>query len=477
MTRQLVAALAVLIAFVVLPGSAHAALEPDPIPHAEAFGAEWVPYIDPTAFAPSRAVTCIVDTGVAITPDTPPDNPAGPILERTSVDGLPTLPDPGVDHGTLMAAAATAPRNAWGTTGIYPQGRVISVRGSRVGAGASLLADAYRKGLQKCRTSAQQQGRRVTAVSLSLGGAMPSASAREELDDYVNGIRIDGIATIAAAGNTPGPTLWPAAADHAYAVAAGHHAGLCSYASYDAKVALIGPGCSVAVPDLSTGDLFLTTGGGSSMATALTSVVVALLCDLDPALTGVQAMDAIIASSDRSSGYPVLDIEAAVRAIGKGGIVDVAKTAKAVVRPAPATGTPHAPQQPSAPLPSAADIAVVAVTDKLPGGAGRARGTRLVVGDVAARWSRGRLTVRVLGQPKQSTVCLSVLRASSEFGLATVKSVRGKGPRIVVKLKRRPDALRVSLVPATGSRLRSSVPVTTTTSAAIRRGRAKGSGL
>ena len=98
---------------VLAPTAAHAAPELDPTPQAADYGAAWVPYVDPAALVADRALTCIIDTGVAVTPDTPADHPAGPIVQRTSINGLPAEPDASghkIEHGTLMAAAAAAPR-------------------------------------------------------------------------------------------------------------------------------------------------------------------------------------------------------------------------------------------------------------------------------------------------------------------------------------------------------------------------------
>lgn len=133
-----------------VPASATA--EPIPTPQAAAMNAAWVEGLTAADMAPTRAVTCIVDTGAIVTPDTPATDPAGPIVARVGLGSI--GPDPGAGdverHGTFMASAAVAPRNGWGTVGLEPGGRVILVR-AQADSATTFTPDAVQQSIQRCR--------------------------------------------------------------------------------------------------------------------------------------------------------------------------------------------------------------------------------------------------------------------------------------------------------------------------------------
>src|SRR3954451_24162463 len=104
-----------------------------PTTQATAYNADWVPYLDPPA---KPAAVCLVDSGVNITPDTPPDSPEGPIVKRLALDGGSGLAAKSTWeglHGTRMAFVGAAPVNGWGAVGFWPAARIISIRGSPAG--------------------------------------------------------------------------------------------------------------------------------------------------------------------------------------------------------------------------------------------------------------------------------------------------------------------------------------------------------
>src|SRR3954451_4597091 len=101
-------------AFAFPAARARAAETPAPPAHLKAYNLDWLNYIDPQDLPPTRYAVCIVDSGLAVTPDTPPDDPTGPILRRLSTDGGPGEPQGTAEeqlHGTRMAMAAVAPQN------------------------------------------------------------------------------------------------------------------------------------------------------------------------------------------------------------------------------------------------------------------------------------------------------------------------------------------------------------------------------
>src|SRR3954453_391253 len=152
-------------AFVVPARAAETAAPPA---HLQAYNLDWLNYIDPQDLPLTRYAVCIVDSGLAVTPDTPPDDPAGPILRRLATDGGSGEPQGTAEeqlHGTRMAMAAVAPQNDWGTIGTWTGGRVISVR-AMVEGETTFRAEAYRRGIDACLHAATYLP--VAAINLSL---------------------------------------------------------------------------------------------------------------------------------------------------------------------------------------------------------------------------------------------------------------------------------------------------------------------
>src|SRR3954453_23319492 len=152
-------------AFVVPARAAETAAPPA---HLQAYNLAWLNYVDPQDLPPTRYAVCIVDSGVAITPDTPPDDPSGPILRRLATDGGSGEPQGTSDeqlHGTRMAMAGVAPQNHWGTIGTWTGGRVVSVR-AMVNGETTFRAEAYRRGIDQCLYAAATTP--FAAISLSL---------------------------------------------------------------------------------------------------------------------------------------------------------------------------------------------------------------------------------------------------------------------------------------------------------------------
>lgn len=273
----------------------------------KAYGLDWIERVKEEAWPQPKAqrpVICLLDTGVAITPDTPADNPDGPIVARLSVeDPLPgsETTRPGDDlknlglpqgttfahyHGTRMASIIAAPRNGEGTVGVFPQARIVSVR-------VTLEADIYMspasvlRGVRSCRRWASAAGVRIAVLVIAESGydqRAQDADVWRSAGDIAESV---GATLAVAAGNFEGAEL-VAPRDLASVVPVGagnDESGLCPFAKDQQQ--LLGPGCSV---------LSRSFPAGSSSATAVVGGVIGSLVTRSPDLTGAQVRALI--------GYP-----------------------------------------------------------------------------------------------------------------------------------------------------------------------------
>src|SRR4051794_40042812 len=235
--RTLLTTGAALLGCAVVVSPSRAAETAAPPAHLQAYNLAWLNYIDPQDLPPTRYAVCIVDSGVAITPDTPPDDPNGPILRRLATDGGSGEPQGTAEeqlHGTRMAMAAVAPQNDWGTIGTWTGGRVISVR-AMVEGETTFRPEAYERGITRCLEAASVYP--IAAISLSFGCAdcLRTSEALAELEERIATAHKHGISIVAAAGNTQGEsTHYPAAAAGVLAVGAGDAMSRpCPYATLD----------------------------------------------------------------------------------------------------------------------------------------------------------------------------------------------------------------------------------------------------
>lgn len=356
--RQAFALALAAIAAGALACSAPAFAASTPTAQATYYGLSWVPFIDPVDLPPldERPVVCIVDTGAAVTPDLPADDANGHFVARWALDG--GTPGPfsqsATDiHGTLMATYAFGADNGWGITGVFPQGRVMEVR-------AQLESDggiAYGYGVRSCRERTSSANLRLAAISLSLGGSSADADERLRMSDEIAEANMHDYPIIAAAGNTPGPVLYPGAFDGVFTVAAGVvGAANCSYAAEGSQVDLFGPSCGITDVDPFTGAVFEGSyRGGSSMATASVSAVVALLRTFRPTASISDIKQWLVSGATSVSGRPVLN---GVGAMNAAGLSDVVVRAQAreqlALRPPDSSDPPITPiEQPKFKAPKA----------------------------------------------------------------------------------------------------------------------------
>ncbi|MEN0013682.1 MAG: S8/S53 family peptidase [Solirubrobacteraceae bacterium] len=311
-------------------------------PESVAYGLDWIARVPDAQFGPvaTRPAICLVDTGVAITPDTPATSDAGPIIARLNVyQDDPIGGDPNAMlHGTRMAATIAAPRNNWGIVGIWPGARIVSVKASEDGTFDSA---AVLRGITMCRQWSIQTGIPLSVVNLSLGSSGADPAYVTRWTEYTARVNGDGASVVAAAGNDPSQgTQWPAAAPGAIAVAAGtpDASAFCSFASHDALTKVVAPGCNVTAAD-ANGEEASWPDGGSSDATAATSAVLGALRALRPDADHTTAENWLTAGGTLLDSARTLNGVAIANAAGLGGLV----TSTPVQAPVFPTSTPPAP--------------------------------------------------------------------------------------------------------------------------------------
>lgn len=352
--------------FVLVATTALAALSGTTVAQAQPF--QDAAGLQPLASSPAPGtpapVVCVIDTGVTVTPlldgrvvarDTVTDDPAVD-------DGTLNPSDPASGHGTFVAETIAT---------VWPHARIASVRAAD---SSGALTSLYPQAINACRNLG------ANVINLSLGGAPPSSDQiTTTLRQAISKAHDAGIDTVVAAGNAPGPVLYPASAlgDIAAVVAAVDDTGaLCSFGSNGPEVLLGAPGCPVELPSPATGQLMAMSG--SSFSAPQVAATLAAVQAYAPNLN-VDQRRALL------TGLPgnVLNGGEVLRRAGRGDLapLPVAAPAPAAVTTAPAT-TAAAPA--SKPKPKPKPVAQAA------------RPTFTV------RWSRKRLVVRAAHAPKSS---------------------------------------------------------------------------
>jgi len=363
-TRLLPAAL--VLAVLALPAGATAAT-PAVTAQAQAANAAFLAYAP--APAHGAGALCLVDTGVHANPDTSPG-----LLSATALDGGSGSDSDPQGHGTTMAMIAGAAGN--GMVGAWPQLKIVSVRATSEpspGQQPTFEFDNYWEGIQQCL---EHQSLRVDAIDLALSSTIPpSPDQAQKLHTAVEQAATNGVAIVAAAGNSPGPVEEPGAVPGIFAVGAstaqpdqtssGAQGSVCSF-SANQGLTFYAPGCGLDEADPFT-DQPTCCGNGTSQASAFTAAILVALMSYDPTLTFTHAEQLLVSTATDGD----LNVAAAFAADGLGNII-AAGNASIPKPPAPAPATPPAAATPGGPG---------AVTLR------------------SLRWSRGSLTITVAPLP------------------------------------------------------------------------------
>ena len=145
-------------------------------------------------------------------------------------------------HGTHVAGIVAARQDdGYGLSGVAPGCRIMPLRAAGIGGGtASDLADAirYASGFSVPGPAAPLP-HPLRIVNISLG----TATASSEIADACANAALAGTLLVAAAGNTAGPVLYPAAYPSVLAVGAvDSRLVYASYSSVGPELALVAPG-------------------------------------------------------------------------------------------------------------------------------------------------------------------------------------------------------------------------------------------
>jgi len=357
------------------------------------------------AYAPAPAggagALCLVDTGVRANPDTQPG-----LLSTSAIDaGAGSDVDPN-GHGTTMAMIAGAAGQ--GMLGAWPQIKIVSVRATDVpnpGREPTFAFDNYTQAIARCTTLATQY--HIHAIDLALSSAIPPSP--DQAQGFANRVGVahgQGVAVVAAAGNSPGPVQEPAVEPGVLAVGAGDaNNAICSFSATQ-SLTFYAPGCGLDEADPFT-DQPACCGNGTSQASAFAAAIIVALMSYDPMLTYDKAQQLLVSTA--TAGH--LNVEAAFQADGLSAIVS-AGNANIPKPPTPAAPTPagagaQSPGKPAAP--------------------------GLVVNE--ARWQQGVLTLDVSGL---GTARLSVKLEYAHHHPRTVSTRRSRTlirtgrPRIVL---------------------------------------------
>jgi hypothetical protein len=427
--RHLVMAALITVAATAAPlTSARAAESTWPTAQATAANAEWVPYLDPP---PKPAAICMVDSGVNITPDTPADSPDGPIVKRLSLDGG-TGEAAGTTwealHGTRMALTAVAPHNGWGTVGVWPGARLVSVRALPTN-GAMFPFEDYQRAIDLCVKEVVVNN--VAAINLSLScQCTPTDYDRARLENQVVRAHAQGVSVVAAAGNDAGPVGTPASEPGVFSVGAGNKTGaLCAFSNRGTGLALVAPGCGMDLTNPTTGELWSDYEGGTSAATVAASTALSLLRSYRPDLGWLAAEQLLVASAQPTAQAPVLDLKALFRAAGLATLVDAA-----IMR------MPSAQPEQTVQQPEWSDARSTAWSQTTDGGRpDRPKPLRPYTMEpkLLRLVRRGyRITVSVRGRPSGVVLRVLLQRHRSEFGYETVARRAASLDRLTLQLPR-----------------------------------------
>lgn len=349
----------VLLAALAVPASAQADEQPAIL---KAYELDWIERVREDAWPQpksERPVICLLDTGVDITPDTPADNPDGPIVARLALDGGTGVAQGTTwehQHGTQMASIIAAPRNGYGTVGVFPQARIVSIRVTdSKQEEVYITPGAVARGARRCAAWAEERAVRLGAVVVAESNYSQRQVDTALWDEGASAIRaVKGLMFAAVGNDATASTVPPISSPEVVPVLAADDKGnRCPFSpAVDSARLISASGCRAAPwPD------------GSSQSTAVAGAVFTALVTKEPQLGVAAALAKVTDTTGRTLNGSVW------KATMAGLVADVVSLST--------TAPPAAPANPSTAEESAPQL-------------------RLWRPRVSARFRRGRLIVRRL---------------------------------------------------------------------------------
>jgi subtilisin family serine protease len=322
-----------------LPATARADEPATPTPMAQAIHAEFLLDAPPP---PGPVAVCVIDSGVTVNPDT-----QGALLDRSALDG--GTPDdvgdaPGyLPHGTMVSSVIAAPKNGWGTVGIWPQAKIVSVRVFQTPDAHDANAMPYSQAVYACLSHPE-----VKVINISIAGPAGSQDEFNLLTQRLAWAMSRGVSVVVAAGNTAGPPLFPGSVEGVLPVAASvaETGSLCPFSAAGLRtIAAAGCGAVAGIP-LAYANGTPAWAWGTSFAAPAVSAVLAAVRGYRPDLSREQAEQLIRATTTASGGTAgYLNAEAAFRTAGLGNLVP------SLPEPPPADPAPPTEAPPPSPNP------------------------------------------------------------------------------------------------------------------------------
>jgi serine protease len=219
---------------------------------------------------PHPVAICFIDSGVDLTPDTEPV-----VVARSADDGgspddvWPAQEGAPAGHGSHVVTFAAGQVNGWGSSGVWPQARIVSVRAFSPGEGRA-RAHVYTRAVRACR-----QHPDVKVIGLSVAGPAGNEAELRDLGASIRLARQHDVSVVAAAGNGGGAVEFPGTTPETLTVGAATADGAhCPFSARGPEVDVVAPGCSLSGSDLWGAP---ASFGGTSFAVPQVAAVIAAL--------------------------------------------------------------------------------------------------------------------------------------------------------------------------------------------------------
>jgi hypothetical protein len=244
----------------------------------------------------------------------------------------------------------SAPSNNWGMVGIWPSGKVVSIRANT--SSDEFTVPSYYAGMQRCDAVAGYYA--INVILLAVGAqAAPTEEEATALKERLANARAHGLNVVVAAGNnTGGPLETPAQLPGALSVGgSGADGARCAISAIGA--ALQAPGCGVDAIDPASGGA--ASFEGTTASAAVTAAAISALRSYRPDLSPDATDQLLLSTATPTPSGPLLNVASAFRAAGLASVVDSSPPlgAPPPAAPPPDDGLPNLAPKSHLPRPKA----------------------------------------------------------------------------------------------------------------------------